>query len=204
MSETDFHYLAIVRVREMLDLYYAGDSMVYVSGNLLVFYEPGNRRRHISPDIFVVKGVPRRRRLNYLIWREGKAPDVVFEFTSPSTREEDLEDKFELYQNVLRVQEYLLFDPLAEYLDPPLQGYRLRRGRYASIPLVDHRLPSKVLGLHLERQGQELRLYNPATERWLPTLAEAAREAEAARRQAEAEIERLQRELAKLRRQRKE
>jgi hypothetical protein len=32
-----------------LKAYYAGDPRVYVSGNLLVFYEPGNRRRHVSP-----------------------------------------------------------------------------------------------------------------------------------------------------------
>src|SRR5581483_2527980 len=77
MAETDLHYKLLVDTRETLDVYYAPDDMVYVSGNLLVFYEPGNRRRHLSPDVFVVKGVPKRRRDYYLIWREGKGPDVI-------------------------------------------------------------------------------------------------------------------------------
>ena len=46
----------------------------------------GNRRRRIAPDVFVVKGVPKGDRLNYLTWEEGKGPDVVIELTSRSTR----------------------------------------------------------------------------------------------------------------------
>jgi hypothetical protein len=67
-----------------------------------------------------------------------------------------------------------------------------------------------VLGLHLERNGDELRLYDPATGKWLPTpqeVEEALEEAEAvarqetaARQQAEAEVERLRREIEDLRR----
>jgi acyl-CoA reductase-like NAD-dependent aldehyde dehydrogenase len=75
---------------------------------------------------------------------------------------------------------------------------------------VKGRLPSRVLGLHLEGHGKELRLFNPATGEWLPTLAEstaraeqaaaqaeqaAAREREA-RLQAEAELARLRQQLA--------
>ena len=29
--------------------YFAADPMVYVSGNLLIFYEPGNKRKHVAP-----------------------------------------------------------------------------------------------------------------------------------------------------------
>jgi Uma2 family endonuclease len=214
MAETDLHYQLLVDTRETLDAYYAPDEMVYVSGNLLVFYEPGNRRRHLAPDVFVVKGVPKRRRDNYLIWREGKGPDVVIELTSQSTREEDVEDKFELYQDTLRVPEYFLFDLRGEHLDPPLRGYRLHEGRYVVIEPVEGRLPSAVLGLHLEAVGAELRFYNPATGQWLLKPQERTRQAEEARQQAEAraqqaeaaqqrladELERLRRELEELRR----
>jgi hypothetical protein len=64
---------------------------------------------------------------------------------------------------------------------------------------VADRLPSEVLGLHLERQGTELRLYDPARGRRLLTAPERAEEAEAATQRAEAEIERLRRELDALR-----
>lgn len=192
MAETDWHRDLMATLIQTLSAYYADNPMVYVSGNLLVFYEPGNRRRHVSPDVFVVKGVEKRQRPNYLIWEEAKGPEMIIELTSRTTREEDLEDKYELYLR-LQVSEYFLFDPLGDYLRPPLEGYRLQRGRYKAIRPQDGRLPSKVLGLHLESRGRELRLYDPASRRWLPTAEERAA-------QAESEVERLRRELDMLRR----
>jgi hypothetical protein len=110
---------------------------------------------------------------------------------------------------VWKVREYFLFDPRAEYLEPPLRGHRLHGKRFVRIKPVAGRLPSKVLGLHLERQGQRLRFYDPVSGQYLrsrlETIAEerAARQRDAeARRQAEAEVERLRRELEALRRQR--
>jgi Uma2 family endonuclease len=205
-----------------LETHFEDNPQVYISGNMFVYYVRGDRNKHVSPDVFVAFGVPKHKeRESYFVWKEGKSPDVVFEATSRSTRDEDILDKMYLYRDILKVREYFLFDPKGEYLDPPLQGYRLRQGKYMRIRLVNGRLPSQVLGLHLERHGSELRLYNPATHLWLPTpqealaMAEAARrqaetghrradaarrQAEAARRQAEAEIERLRRENEELRR----
>src|SRR5262249_45003179 len=108
--------------------------------------------------------------------------------TSKSTRREDQITKLELYRDILKVKEYFLFDPHGDYLDPRLQGYRLRGGDYIRIRPVKGRLPSRVLGLHLERAGNVLRLYDPRTDRWLPTPAE--------------ELSRLRREVEELRRQR--
>ena len=65
MAETDWHRDLMMTLIQTLGTYYAADPMVYVSGNLLVFYEPGNRRKHLSPDVFVVKGVEKRQRPNY-------------------------------------------------------------------------------------------------------------------------------------------
>ena len=145
---------------------------------------------------------------------------MVIEITSPSTRREDLKDKFALYRDTLQVREYFLFDPYGEYLDPPLRGYRLVDGEYVEIEPIDGRLPSEVTGLHLEAGEPMLQLYDPETRRRLPTVFEMARkarppseprppalDAEAARREAEAarqqeaeENERLRRELEELRR----
>lgn len=221
MAETEWHRDLMVRLIETLKRYYAAQPRLYVSGNLLLFYERGNRRRHVSPDVFVVKGVPKHERPNYLVWEE-KNPDVVIELTSSSTRREDVDTKYRLYRDTLKVKEYFLFDPDGDYLSPPLQGHRLRAGQYHPIRAVAGRLPSRGLGLHLERDGRDLRLYDPAAQGWLPTpqelllqaeaawqqsdaarrQSEAAREqAEAALRQTEAEIERLRRENEALRRQ---
>ncbi len=211
MAETDLHRYLMFYLITALDLFYTDDPLAYVSGNLLMFYVPGDRRRHVSPDTFVVKGVPKRRRLNYLVWQEGRGPNVVFELTSSSTRKVDTGRKFVLYRDTLKVPEYILFDPYGDYLKPALQGYRLVGGDYVRIELVNGRLPSEQLGLHVEQVGSELRLWNPQTGTCLPTLeeqvlarqqAEAGRQAEAqARQHAEEEIRRLRKELEALRRQ---
>jgi Uma2 family endonuclease len=200
MAETDWHRELMTALIATLKSFFAGHPNIYVSGNLLLFYVPGNRRRHVSPDVFVVKGVPRHDRPNYLLWEEGKAPKCVIELTFSSTREEDLDVKFQLYQDVLRVPEYFLFDPLGDYLEPPLQGYRLLQGRYRPIPAFRGRFPSKELGLHLVSQGRELRWYDPRKKQVLPTPTEALAQEQAARQRAEAEAERLRKELDDLRR----
>jgi Uma2 family endonuclease len=200
MAETDWHRDLMNNLIDTLQAFYADNPKVYVSGNLLLFYEPGNRRRHVSPDVFVVKGVPKRERPNYLVWEEGRGPDIVIELTSSSTRSEDVKKKFQLYRDTLRVQEYFLFDPSGDYLDPPLRGYRLRGGDYAAIRAVNGRLPSKVLGLHLERDNRKLRLYNPLAARWLLTPAEQVVQAAAEVAAVVAENERLRRENEELRR----
>jgi Uma2 family endonuclease len=212
MGETDLHRDEMVIAIETLKAYFAGQQ-VYVSGNLLLFYRPGDRRRFVSPDVFVVRGLEPHLRDNYLLWEEGKPPGVVIEVTSASTKEEDLEEEYEIYRDEVKVPEYFLFDPRIEYLDPPLQGYQLVNGQYVSIAPIEGRLPSQTLGLHLEKVGTELRFYDPSVRRWLPTPEEARekvkadlqaaekarREAEKARKRAEAEVERLRREVERLR-----
>ena len=172
MAETELHRILMIAAIDMLQYWYRGVSDVCVSGNLLMYYVPGDKRRHVSPDVFVAFEVPKRIRDYYLTWDEGKNPAVVIELTSSSTKNEDTQKKFALYRDVLKVKEYFLFDPRADYLQPRLKGYRLRSGEYRPIALVDGRMPSRELQLHLEAAGQELRFFDPATEQWLPTPQE--------------------------------
>jgi len=213
MGGTPQHIENMIYLLEPLNAWFADDPEVFVAANMFLHYERGNRNRHVSPDVFVVRGVPkevRPKRRNYRVWEEGKGPDFVVELTSETTREEDRTTKRAIYQDVLGVSEYFLFDPFEEYLHPPLQGCRLTSGTYRPIRPVKGRLPSRVLGLHLEADGDLLRLYDPAAGRRLPTPPEvfeaqqreaaARRRAVRARREAEAEAERLRRELEELRR----
>ena len=198
MAENDFHRDLMMALIQTLEARYAADPTAYVSGNLLLFYEEGNKRKHISPDVFVVRGIAKRKRLYYLAWEEGKGPDLVIEITSKSTRAEDVKKKMALYRDVLRVPEYFLFDPFQDYLKPPMQGYRLVGGQYEAIEPVAGRLPSVVLDLNLERDGSQLRLHDPVTDRRLPTPAERIEaehdRAEAERQRAEAERQRAETE----------
>ena len=191
LAETDVHIEQIIYLREALADYFRDDPQVYVAANLFVYYEEGDPSQVVAPDVFVVKGVPKRRRRIYQVWKEGKGPDVVFEITSRRTRREDLGPKKGTYE-VLGVQEYFLFDPLGEYLNPPLLGFRPAEWGYRPIegePLVSH-----VLGLELRVEGNFLRLVDPKTGEKLLTPLEA----QEARRRAEAELERLRAELARL------
>lgn len=205
LGETDYHRRVIIDLIGALEQYYAGQQ-VYVSGDLLLFYEPGNRRRHVSPDVLVTKGLQLGDRLNYILWEEGVPPNMVIEVTSKTTRREDLEGKFEIYRDKVRVAEYFLFDPLGDYMRPQLQGYRLRGGEYVPIRPTRGRLVCKQLGLELEQQKGSLRLFDQQTGRPLLSPREQAEEAREqaeqerlARAQAEAELVRLRQELARLR-----
>ena len=213
MAETDLHRDLMLELIETLKWWFRNDPTAYVSGNLLVFYEPGNKRRHVSPDVFVVPGIGNHIRDNYLAWEEGDIPFVI-ELTSKSTRREDVETKHGIYRDKLGVKEYVLFDPREDYLDPSFQVYRRHGDRFRPAKLNGGRFRSRVVGLDLERDGTQLRLRDPATGDRLPTPAERAAaeearadaeadraDAEADRAaQAEAEVERLRRELALLRR----
>jgi Uma2 family endonuclease len=188
VGETPRHVENVFYLLEPLEVWFAADPMTFIAGAIILHYEEGRRDRFLSPDVMVVRGVPKKPlRRNYLVWEEGKGPDMVIEITSEWTRDEDQLEKRGIYQDILRVREYFLFDPLHDYLVPPLQGLRLAAGRYRPIRRVKGRLPSKVLGLHLEADGDLLRLYDATKERWLsipPEDYEMHRRLQAARLEA--------------------
>ncbi len=222
-GETGTHArVAMVSIYGVLDRYFMNNPKVAVHANMFLYYVQGDPKRNVCPDVFVAKDVDNDyRRRSYKVWKEGKGPDVVFEVTSRKTRKQDLTKKFEIYQDILRVREYFLFDPFEAYLDPSLQGYRLVADRYEPISMIKGGLPSEVLGLELQRFDVELKFYNLETGKLLPSMHELNREVdlvwreaelarreaqvalheqELARREAELEVERLRREVKALRR----
>jgi Uma2 family endonuclease len=205
MGETGVHVNVTFAVLGMLRWHYRPHSRVAVLANMFLYYKEGDPKKVICPDVFVTLDVPRNTmRRTYKTWLEGKGPDVVIEITSKKTRKEDLGKKFDVYREVLRVPEYFLFDPLEEYLEPSLQGFRLIEGQYRQIAWDGSGPSSEVLGLRLERDEADLRFFNPVLGRRIPTgeeLGEAAESAEAARNDAQAENERLRREAEQERRE---
>lgn len=122
----------------------------------------------------------------------------MIEITSKKTRLEDLNRKKSLYER-LGVEEYFLFDPRAEYLDPPLQGFRLVSGRYGPVALEpDGSLVSRVLGLVFRREGERLRMSDARTRKILLRREEIEREAKEKVAGLEAEVARLRSELERL------
>jgi Uma2 family endonuclease len=165
VGETDVHRREILHTIETLERHFRDAPDIYVSGNLMFYYEEGNPSAVVSPDVFVVKGVRKGLRRTYKLWEEGVAPCVVIEMTSRSTRLEDKGNKRALYAQ-LGVREYFLFDPLGEYLKPPLQGFTLVDGEYAALPVEsDGGIISRELGLKLYRDETVLRLFDLASGR---------------------------------------
>src|SRR5262245_27541019 len=69
MAETDLHRNEMFDLITTLEDHFAADPNIYVSGNILVFYEEGNRRKHVAPDALVVRGISKLPpREYYLLW----------------------------------------------------------------------------------------------------------------------------------------
>ena len=102
---------------------------VYIGGNMFVYYSLAQVRNpdFRGPDVFVVLDVSRKERKSWVIWEEGKEPDIVIELLSESTAERDKTDKKLIYQNQLRVTEYFWYDP---FNPEDWQGFRLEGGNY--------------------------------------------------------------------------
>lgn len=191
MAETEIHLDVTIDLIQGLRRRYRDVPDVYVVGDMFLYYVQGDPRSVVSPDVFLVRGVPKtpRRRI-YKLWEEGEAPSLVIEVTSDSTSDEDIGKKKAIYER-LGVEEYFLFDPLGDYLKPPLQGYRLVEGRYRPVPAEpDGSLRSLVTGLILRPEADSrLRLVDAETGEPILTDSEIADRLEA----AEAELARLRR-----------
>jgi Uma2 family endonuclease len=162
MAETAEHMQVMFDLIYGLKSRYAKVSDVWVGGNLFFFYERGNPKARVAPDVLLAKGVRKWNRPNYKVWEDGP-PALVVEVTSKKTQRKDQDVKKPLYER-LGVKEFVLFDPFAEYLRPPLQGFRLLRGSYQPIPLeADGSLRSRTTGLWLKREGERLRMVDIAT-----------------------------------------
>ena len=212
MAESPQHLRVMIDLISGLMRRYAKAPDVWAGGNFLLYYEKGNPKARVSPDVLVAKGVVKEKpRRNYLLWDE-KPPSLVIEVTSLETWRRDTKVKKSLYKRI-GTEEYVLFDPLEEYLRPSLQGYRLLQGRYEPIPLeADGSLLSRTTGLLFRREGYRLRMVDMDViiERpilWTEELYAAHRAAEArvaeevaARKILERQIRALEEELALLRR----
>ena len=206
MAENDWQLHAMIDAISVLDRYFEDRLDVYVSGDLLIYYEEGNPKARVAPDVFVVFGVPKHRRPTYKLWEEGEVPAFVLEVASRGTWREDEGPKAKVYER-LGVREYWQYDPTGEYLGLHLKGRRLVGGRYEPQPVVESLdgtvlLRSETLGLDLRVKGVEMYFVDPATGRRLLRYAEqdAARQAAESRANAaESRAETAEAELVALR-----
>ena len=198
MAVSDFHRRILIRTIQAFETYYAENSAVYVSGDILMYHVKGDPRQSVSPDVLVTFGIGNKPRRTYLVWEEGKVPDFVMEFSSKSTYRNDLGRKMELYAS-LGIQNYFLYDAEGIYLPSPIMGFTLVDGSYAPISAGPGQgLHSDALGLDFYAGDVGLGIYDPAADAWLQTPAESA-SARADREATRAELQTIRADMAETR-----
>jgi Uma2 family endonuclease len=168
----------------------------YVGGNMFVYFSLKQLKNQDfkGPDVFVTMGVSNQERKSWVVWEEGKSPDVIIELLSESTAAEDKDRKKHIYQNQLKVAEYFWFDP---FNPKDWKGFRLNGGVYEELSLQNEGFMSQQLGLTLVLWRGVYKNIDTVWLRWatikgelllLPDEAEAQRaEAEAQRAETEAQ-----------------
>ncbi|MBD2447784.1 Uma2 family endonuclease [Nostoc sp. FACHB-152] len=178
----------------------------FVGGNMFVYYSLAQvkNKDFKGPDFFVVLGVPKGERKSWVVWEEGKAPDVVIELLSDSTAAADKNEKKLIYQNQMRVPEYFWYDP---FNPDDWAGFSIQQRVYQPLVVNErNQLLSESLGLALQRWQGNYKGIDATWLRWatlegelLPTPEEQERHyAEQESRRAEQERQRADRAESQL------
>lgn len=170
MAETGFHANSMVLLKQALeDLLATRDVNAHIAMDMYWYWEEGNVKARVAPDLMVIYGAGPRIRDSFMSWKEdGRIPNIIFEMASKNNWREDINTKRVLYER-LGVQEYFIFDPKEEYLRPNLWGFRLLNGIYGRQFDEGEGLISDVLQAHLKPDGFMLRLTDLVTN--LPILS---------------------------------
>jgi Uma2 family endonuclease len=205
--ETQRHALQMQLLIDPLRLIWADRMDAYVGGNMFIYFslEQVRHQDFRGPDFFAVLGVPKRERKSWVVWQEGKGPDVVIELLSESTAAQDKGEKKDIYQDCLRVPEYFWFDPFTG----EWAGFVLRNRGYE--PLTEDsqgRLISQCLELALLRWDG---VYQDVEARWLrwvtlegtllPTPQEVATETQQQAAEAQQQVAEAQQQAAEAQQQ---
>ncbi|MBW4445084.1 MAG: Uma2 family endonuclease [Plectolyngbya sp. WJT66-NPBG17] len=171
----------------------------FTGGNMFVYYSPNQVKNQDfkGPDFFAAVGVSNRERKSWVCGQEGKPPDVVIELLSESTASFDKKQKKQVYQDRLKVGEYIWFDP---WEPSDWAGFRLQSGSFVEIPIdAQGQMPIRALDLVLIQWEGRYAGVDTVWLRWarrdnvlLPTQEELARQAQRRANQAEIQAEQAQ------------
>ena len=196
---TGFEHLGINGNAYMLREYLGNAETTLVAGERYLSLAVTSDMKGVRyPDMLVafdVDPAAYKARNAYVVEEQGKSPDFVLEIASRSTGRVDVTDKRVDYAS-LGIREYWRFDETGEYHGARLAGDRLVGGEYEPIEIEEVsegmlRGYSAVLNVYLYWHEGELRFYDPATGRPLPTLSGER----AARLTAEARVRELEEQL---------
>ncbi len=208
IAQSVWHGKAVSQATVALDNHFRNRDKVLVAMELLVYYERGNNKLCLQPDVQVVFGVQRGNRSSFKVWEEGKVADFVLEVASPSTADKDAKHKAQEYARI-GVREYWRLDPTGSLMATALEGWETNGGSYHQVQPVASGarggwLRSRVLGLELRSQRQAgatvLVFRDPRTgEEFDGELGESERRRRAAEERASAEAKRVNAEAERRR-----
>lgn len=162
MAETHVHADQMTYLyRALEELARRRGERAYVGMNQLFYWDPKDAKQRLAPDVYRFGpglAEPGRLRRSWKLWQEARTPDLIIEVASDETWEEDLGRKKEVYRSVMKVAEYVIFDPLPEgRRETPLEAFRLvgRSYRRADTGAV---FESRVLGATFKVIDGRLRL----------------------------------------------
>lgn len=194
VPENPVHELLARYLKDALGTYLSDN---WVTGDICMYWEPGNMRKYAAPDVLVTEGpVPDPMPPVYLRWRDPD-PLLVVEVGSRSSFVEDEGPKLAIYGWHLTVPEYLYYHPERR----ELHLYRLREGSYReALPGAHDRLHSETLDvwfgvddagwLRAYTPDGEMLLTHEESERARQDAQTRAQHEARARRDAEARAER--------------
>ena len=197
------------KIKRLLVELFEGRPDVFVSGAFYICYDITDGNRRLQPDCIIVFDVDaeavRYNLPNYWIWEVGKPPDFVMEIASPSTADNDLGHKRDMYAE-LGISEYWRFDPTGgDYYGQPIAGERLVDGEYhpyelqeeADGPVLGY---SPLLDVDFYWDGDEFDVLDAVTGMTIDKRITAEAQLEAAQAREQALLE----EIARLRREAEE
>lgn len=178
--ESNWHVLQSYLLRHALEFHWRDRRRRYFIGTNMFLYFSEQKmldREFRGPDFFVVLDVANRNRKSWVVWQEGKGPDVIVELLSETTADNDRKEKKRVYQDQVRVPEYFWYHPETR----EFAGFALVDGVYQPIPPDESGgLSSSRLGLKLVRWSGEYLGQEEEWVRWatpdgvlLPTPQEA-------------------------------
>jgi Uma2 family endonuclease len=120
----------------------------FIGGNMFMYFSAKELKNQDfqGPDFFAVLGVPKGERKSWVVWQEGKSPNLIIELLSENTVENDKTTKKNIYQEQMRVPEYFWYDPF----DPKdWRGFKLMNGVYEPLSLLEGGYISEQMKLKL-------------------------------------------------------
>jgi Uma2 family endonuclease len=232
MGEDTIQRFITELLRPLLARYLAAQGIqAFVGADQFIYWEKGNPRATVAPDVYVMPGLPQNVAPRcWQVWQTGVPPSFALEVMRKKDGGKDLEESPRRYE-ALGVKEVVIFDPYVNVASGRMRFRVHRRDAQGKLVLVEvtnaDRVRSEVLGCFLRAVGKRTRAtlrlrigLGPEGDELFPTEAEAQRarareerkarlaerktlEAERKAREAvEAENAKLRAEIEQLRRSR--